>query len=299
MLMASAAVLVASQAMAQDLTGAFSVPGKGQIMSETTAGMTRTKTSIKVPGFGSLSMAKDGRYVSETLEYGITDNFSINAGIINHFDTDVRSDVLTHVESMIGEIKEPSLNNDHNFAYELGAKYNMRFDDVLFQISGEYNTYDPKSFYGHRGNDMRWDKNLGLDLKAGLDLGDGITPYIVYHIDSDIDTAHRELTQSVSAGIHKYTGKWALDGAIRYEWTKNHADVWEGDGWRFKYNKKNTTETWLDVAGDYYLKDNVALGLYGSYLIDAHDRAYNDEFVGAKEHTNSDYEIGLRVKVLF
>jgi hypothetical protein len=296
MLLASAAVMFASQAMAQDLTGAFSVPGKGQIMSETTAGLTRTKTNIKEKGYGSLSMIQDGRYMEETLEYGITDNFSINGSIANAFDVDTQSDVLMHIWG-----EDYNFNNDHNFMYTLGAKYNMRFDDVLFQVAGEYETWQPTTWFGHKtGITNKWQKNLGIELKAGLDLGNGLTPYIVYHIDSDIDTAHRELLQSVSVGVHKYAGKWALDGAIRYEWTKNHVDAIEGHGWKFKYNKKNTTETWLDVAGDYYLKDNIALGLYGSYLIDARDRAYNTfGEADAKERTLFDYEVGLRVKVLF
>ena len=297
LLMASAAVLFSTQAMAQDLTGAFSVPGKGQITSDTTIGMTRTKTSKHTPGWGSVSMARDGLYAGETLEYGITDNLSINGTIMNAFDRDITNDVYTHYA--IGWDADKTYNNDHNFTYALGAKYNMRFNDVLFQIAPSYTTWDPKSWFGHRYNDARWQKNIGVDLKAGLDLGNGLTPYIVYHIDSDIDTAHRELDQFVKVGVHKYAGKWALDGAIRYEWTKNHEDSYDWWGTVFKYNEKNTTETWFDAEADYYLKDNMALGLYGSYLIDAHDRAYYGIASGAKEHVNSDYEIGVRFKVLF
>ncbi len=165
LLMASAAVLFSTQAMAQDLTGAFSVPGKGQIMSETTLGMTRTKTKWSAQYWDDETYVDDGRYISETLEYGITDNLSINAGIINHFDVDKKYDYWWE--------EKYSYNNDHNFAYNLGLKYNMHFDDLLFQIAPSYSTYDPKSFYGHRGNDSRWQKNLGVDLKAGLDLGNG------------------------------------------------------------------------------------------------------------------------------
>jgi len=260
LLMASAAVLFASQAMAQDLTGAFSVPGKGQIMSDTSIAAQREKSKLN-----GRKSAEDALLAREVIEYGLCDKLSINAGIVNNFD------------------REGDYNNDHNFEYALGAKYNTRFDDVLFQVAVNYETYDPKSFYGHRATDARWDKNIGLDLKAGLDLGNGVTPYAIYHIDSDIDTAHRELDQSISAGIHKYTGKWAFDGAVRYEWTKNT----EG--------KKNLTATWFDAAVDYYLKDNVALGLYGNYLVDAHDMKY----AGNKYHTNSAHEVGLRVKVLF
>ena len=272
LLMASAAVLFSTQAMAQDLTGAFSVPGKGQIMSDTSFAIGREKTEYK----GWRDFANDSAIATEILEYGITDNLSINGSIANRFDV------------------EKNFNNSHNFAYTLGAKYNMHFDDLLFQIAPTYSTYQPTTWYGHKsGITNKWQKNLGVDLKAGLDLGNGLTPYIVYHIDSDIDTAHRELDQFVKVGVHKYAGKWALDGAIRYEWTKNHNDSYAG----FAYNKKNTTETWLDAAGDYYIKENIALGLYGSYLIDAHDRTYRMGI--GEQHTNFDYEIGLRVKVLF
>jgi len=273
MLMASAAVLFASQAMAEDLTGAFSVPGKGQILSETTLGLTRTKTSWKVAGLGTVgSVINDSVFATETLEYGLSDKLSVNAGIINEFDV------------------EGNYNNSHNFAYNLGAKYNTRYDDVLFQVGVRYNTWNPKSFNGHHNNDVRWQKSLGTDIKLGLDLGNGVTPYLVYSFDSDIDVKHRGIDQSVSLGVHKYAGKWALDGAVRYEWESN-ADNGEGSG----RAKKNSTETWFDVAGDYYLRDNVALGLYGNYLVDAHDKSYGAD----KEHTNFDYEVGLRVKVLF
>lgn len=290
LLMASAAVLFSTQAMAQDLTGAFSVPGKGQIMSDTAISMTRTKISRHFSGQNVFSLVNDGLYAAESLEYGITDNFSVNAGIVNAFDRDNTNDMNHYLWD-----GEQTYNNDHNFAYELGAKYNMRFGDILLQIAPNYTTYDPKSWYGHKYNDARWQKNIGVDLKAGLDLGNGITPYIVYSIDSDIDTAHRELNQSVSLGVHKYTGKWALDGAIRFDFSKNHDEnYWE----IITYNKKNTTETWFDGQVDYYLKDNVALGLYGSYLIDAHDRR-NDWDPEVKDRKNSSYEIGLHVKVLF
>lgn len=297
--MASAAVLFASQAMAQDLTGAFSVPGKGQIMSETTLGMTRTKMKYSNPlGIGSMSYIRDGAYATENLEYGLTDNWSVNAGISNAFDVDS--------ENLLYGIEGITYNNSHNFAYNLGAKYNTRFDDVLFQVAASYNTWNPKTWYGKHSwvSDFvyngRWQKNLGLDLKAGLDLGNGITPYAVYHIDSDIDVAHRALTQSVSLGVHKYAGKWALDGALRYEWTKGYNDILNMEAGFEGIKKKNTTETWLDVAADYYLKDNVALGLYGSYLIDSHDRTYREpQGESFTEHKNFDYELGLRVKVLF
>ena len=268
MLLASAAVLFANQAMAQDITGTFAVPGAGQFTSDTSIGMTRAKTKWTAPG-GSMTEAEDGAYISEVVEYGLTDQFSVNAGIANEFD------------------KEGGYNNDHNFLYNVGAKYNTRKDDVLLQAAASYTTLNPHDYYGHHsGVGNKWKKILGLDLKAGLDLGNGITPYIVYSIDSVIDDNHRPLEQSVSAGIHKYTGQWALDGAVRYEWTSNDKDNWA---------RKNSTEWWLDASADYYLKDNVVIGAYGSYLLDSKDKKLG----GFKEHESTTYELGLHVKFLF
>ena len=297
-LLTGAALLISSQAMAaQDITGAFAVPGKGQFTSDTRIGMTRANVKWTA-GNESVSAANDGLYAEEQIEYGITDKFSVNAGIANAFDKD--AGYSTFWGAAFGE-KDKSYNNDHNFAYNVGAKYNTSYEDALFQAAVSYTTWNPHSFYGHHsgtGND--WQKNLGLDLKAGLDLGNGITPYIVYHIDSDIDVAHRELNQSVSVGVHKYTGKWALDGALRYEWTKNHADFWYNDVDGEEYFG-NTTETWLDASADYYLKDNVVLGVYGSYLIDSHDRSLKVDGINVpvKNHQSTTYELGLHVKVLF
>ena len=226
LLLTGVAVLISYQAMAaQDITGAFAVPGKGQISSDTRIGMTRANTKLKIIDEGSFSYAADGLYIEEEIEYGITDQFSVNAGIANVFDKD-RPDLWSNMRHLGGDTNT-TYNNDHNFMYNVGAKYNTSYEDALFQVAVDYTTWNPHDFYGHHsgtGND--WQKNLGLDLKAGLDLGNGLTPYIVYHIDGDIDVAHRELTQSVSVGVHKYTGKWALDGAIRYEWTKGSEIVW-------------------------------------------------------------------------
>lgn len=260
-LMASAAMLFASQAVAEDLTGAFSVPGEGQFTSDTSIKMSREKTGWR----GDRYFAADSLAAQETIEYGITDKFSVNASIINNFD------------------KEGLYNNDHNFEYHVGAKYNTRCDNNLFQVAATYKTADPKDYYG-KHTPERWAKAVDLDLKAGIDMGNGLTPYIVYSVESEIDTSSRSLSQSVSAGIHKYTGEWALDGAVRYSWDKNNKDP------------KNGTEIWFDAEADYYVKDNAAIGIYGSYLINAHDMK---DAAGNVLRVKDGHEIGIRFKVLF
>lgn len=248
MLLATAAVFASTQAMAADITGAFAVPGEGQFLSDTSLGYNRAKAKHH-GGVGEQT------YAAETLEYGLTDAVSVNATIANLFDT------------------QGGYNNDHNWAYALGAKYNTNFDKVLFQVAGTYATADSNDFYGHRaGND--WAKYVSAEVKLGYDMGDGLTPYATYYFGSNIDEGHRDIDQSVALGVHKYYGQYALDAAVRYDFETNHS---------------NTNEWWVDVEADYYLKDNVVLGTYGSYFIDGS---------GSKDIDYA-YEAGVHVKVLF
>ena len=249
-LLAGAAVLFASQAMAADLTGALYTPNKGQLTSDTAVSYSRIKAKHHLG-------AEDAWVASELLEYGITDAFAINAGISNAFDT------------------EGDYNNSHNFAYTLGAKYTTALcDKTTFQVAARYDTWNPKSWYGHH-TDARWQKNVGLDFKLGYDLGNGLGAYGIYGFDSAIDVDDRPFDQHVKVGLHKYTGTWALDGAVRYE---------------FNTEGKNTHEWWADAEADYYVAENVALGVYGSYFLD-----------GSKDVDDIDraYEAGLHVKVAF
>lgn len=148
MLLATAAALFSSQAMAADLTNPFFTPGQGQITSDTNVGYYR----IKAKHDGGVA---EGYYAAETLEYGITDKFSINGTIANMFDT------------------QGAYNNDHNFAYQIGAKYNTNCDKVLFQVAANYMTFEPQSFYGNEASN-KWYKRLDGEVKLGYDLGNGL-----------------------------------------------------------------------------------------------------------------------------
>ena len=181
MLLATAAVLFGTQAMAADLTNPFFTPNKGQITSDTNVGYYRFKATHDMG-------VEEGYYAAETMEYGITDKFSINGTIVNMFDT------------------QGEYNNDHNFAYNIGVKYNTNCDKVLLQVAANYSTYEPQSWYG-RGASNTWEKRLDGEIKLGYDMGNGLTPYASYALGSDIDTGDRDLDQSFKVGVHKYFGK--------------------------------------------------------------------------------------------
>lgn len=252
-LLASAAVMFAGSAMAADLTNPFYLPGKGQVTSDTRIEYNRDKTT---------GGNWDGLRAAEEITYGVNDNLAVFGAISNEFDS------------------EGMYNNDHNFGYELGASYNIKSDKILAQVSASYSTLNPKDFYGKHnaklfndGND-RWEKYLSGELKLGYDMGDGLTPYAAYGLDGKIDAADRGLEQYALLGIHKYAGNWAVDGAVRYDF--------ETDG-------KNTNEWWLQAEADYYVKENIALGVYGDYFLAG----------TGSDDIDYDYTAGIRAKVQF
>ena len=249
-LLASAAVLFAGSAVAADLTNPFYLPGKGQMTSDTKIEYFREKD-----GNGHY----DNYFASEELAYGLTDNLAIVGTLGNYFD------------------HEGDFNNSHNFNYEIGAKYNMEHGRIKAQVAASYYTYDPQSWFGQSdagdledGENDRWQKYINGEIKLGADMCDGLMPYASYKFSGQIDSADREFNQSAFVGVHKYAGKWAADGGIRYDF--------ETDG-------KNVNGVFAEAGADYYPMDKLAVGAYGDY--------------GIGGEGTDDYTVGLRAKVLF
>lgn len=161
-----------------------------------------------------------GNYLQEDIEYGINNNWSINGSVTNVFDT------------------EGIYNNSHNFVYSLGTTYNTTVDNIILHASAAYTTLNPKDFFGHH-TPKRWEKVLSGELGVGYDMGNGLTPYAIYGIEGNVDTADRYLEQSVLAGVHKYSGDYAFDVAARYDYNT--------DG-------RNTNQWWGLASADYYLR---------------------------------------------
>ena len=242
-LLASAAVLFAGSAVAADLTNPFYLPGKGQMTSDTKIEYFREKD-----GNGHY----DNYFASEELAYGLTDNLAIVGTLGNYFD------------------HEGEYNNSHNFDYEIGAKYNMEHGRIKAQVAASYYTFDPKSWEGHHDTDARWQKYINGEVKLGADMCDGLMPYASYKFSGQIDEADREFYQSAFLGVHKYAGKWAADGGIRYDF--------ETDG-------RNENGVYAEAGADYYPMDKLAVGAFGDY--------------GIGGEGTDDYTVGLRAKVLF
>lgn len=255
MLLASAAVMFAGSAMAADLTNPFYTPNEGAFTSDTAVAHNRVSYKHGVA-------ADKQTVLGEKLTYGVTDQLAVWGAVTNYFDTN------------------HEFNNDHNFEYNVGTSYNMREGNVLAQVAGGYYTWNPKDFYGKKdakeanGGYDRWEKYLEGELKLGYDMGDGLVPYVTYKLTGQVDIADRELDQSVKAGVHKYDGDWAVDAGVRYD---------------FNTDGKNSNKWFAEAAVDYYVRDNVALGMFGDYFLAGN----------GSDEIRYDYTAGAHVKVLF
>ncbi|MBP5399704.1 MAG: hypothetical protein J6Y53_04740 [Alphaproteobacteria bacterium] len=258
----AAATLIAGVANAKDFTGSLFLPSKGEILSTTTAGYNRETTKH---GW----WADEDFAAAEELTYGVTDNFAVYGRISNNFD--------------FKRLTNRNYNNEHNFAYALGAKYNHNFGKVLTQIGAEYFTAQEASWYGHKGNSSEWTKAVEVEAQVGYDMGDGLTPYVKATAASIIDDRDRDMEYSVFAGVHKTFAcdKMSADLGVRYEFTTDNGP--------WGYNGHNTNDWYLQGEVNYFVTDNVAVGVFGDYYLD-----------GTKSHwVDYDYTVGVNLRVLF
>lgn len=260
MLLASAAVMFTSSAFAADITNPFFLPTQGKFLSDTKVEFARTKMEGTSEGTGREI------YAREQLAFGITDNLAVFGAIGNTFDYGENND----------------MNNDHNFDYELGVKYNHNFGKVLTQVGVSYWTYDPQSWKGQDEMDdetsERWRKGVNAHVMLGYAMDCGLTPYTSFSVDADIDRDNNEQRYSWFVGAHKKWEKVAVDGGFRYEF----GDEYDGNG------DDHNEDLYLQLAADYFIKDNFTVGVYGDYNLLPEDK-----------DVKYDYTVGLNAKVLF
>ena len=259
MLLTTAAVtMIAGVANAKDFTGSLFLPAKGELLSNTSIDHSRLKDKYVARVFG----VEKALSASETLTYGITDNLSIFGAIANDFEGGKLSN-------------QRWMNNDHNFTYDIGVKYNHNFGKVLTQVGLGYSTYQWQTFVGHKGVSSEWTKEINGEVQVGYDMGNGWVPYAMFTASTEIDTHDRTPFYSAFAGVHKTFDKFALDTGLRYDFVTDGPD-WEQYFWQLEAN--------------YFLTDNVALGIHGDYYLGG------DDTFGK---TKYEYTIGAQLKVLF
>lgn len=251
MLLTSAAVLVTSTAMAKDINNPFFLPETNGILSETSIQYNRAMDKDNI-------LYNEGTYAQEMLTYGITDNFAVYGAFGNHFDTN------------------REFNNDHNFDYAVGMKYNHNFNNILTQVGAEYYTFKAKSWGADTDND--WTKVGSVNAKVGYEFDNGFLPYASVALANVIndnaieDTA--DTLYSARLGAYKAWNSVSTDLALR---------------WDFERNGAEHNEVYAEAAVNYLLSDDMSAGIYGEYLI-------ADSIMGQIDY---DYAVGANFKFLF
>lgn len=275
-LLASAAVLIAGQAMAADITSPFYLPQTGKFLSD---------ASIQYRRFSAdkLIYSGQGWYAKEKISYGVSDNLSVNAAIGNNFDN--------KYATLAGE--NFTYNNSHNFDYTLGAAYNYTAKQFLTQVYTAYNTFKPKSFLGDKYSNA-WNKYVTLGAKIGYSLGnDSFIPYIdfkaVYGLN---DVAYASdayghsspieghWTYSTFVGVHKMWEVVSTDIGVR--WDNVRHDL-------YSRNHSSRNDVYAHGSVNYFISEDMTVGLYGDYLI-------GDTYKG---NINDDYTVGANFKFGF
>ncbi len=255
LLLASAAVLVTAPAFAgEDITAAFYTPAQGKFLSSTTLETSRVKADS-----GNKEAVAKSLIALEDLTYGVTDNFAVFGVIGNNFNVD------------------KDYNNNRNFAYELGVKYNMNYGKVLGQVVLGYQTRDPRSWYGKEGegdeySTNKWEKIINGEVKLGYALDCGLTPYTTFSVSDDVTHSAKDKDYEWFVGAHKMLGNVSLDGGVRYDFNSDNFEQW-----------------YLQAEANYFVKENVTVGVSGEY------------YLGGTYHKDIDYgyELGLNLKVGF
>lgn len=265
LLLASAAVMVAGAASAKDMTdftNPFYLPAEGKVLSDTRLSYSRAHYNS-----GLDEEINEDMEASEEVTVGLGNGFALTGRIGNTFD------------------EEGDFNNDHNFDYAVGVKYNHDFGKVLTQVGASFSAYDPQSFYGQAYGEEeeynnRWNKEMGAYVMVGYDAG-CMTPYTKFAVDGDIDTDNNEQEYTWSLGVHKTWEKASADVSVNYIFSEIEDKKIEGDNKVEEFN--------LNGEVNYFVKENVALGVYGSYYLGGDNR----------KDTDYDYEAGLSARVLF
>jgi len=267
-LLASLPTMLVTNANAQivpDYTNPLYLPEKGGVLSD-----SRIQSERAEWDFGHSIHIDKGVYASEDITIGIGNGVAISGHLGNTFDVDYDGG---------------RYNNDHNFDYGIGLKYNRRFGKLLTQMGVDYSAYDPQDYYGQSYGDYdenyngRWEKYIGAYILFGYDAC-CTTPYASFAVNGNIDTDNNEQIYTWSAGIHKKWRKASIDFSVNYYFNKT-LDYDGGD--------HNNEAVFFDADGNYFITDKFSIGVYGSYYLGG----------TGKRDVEYDYILGISAKVLF
>ena len=242
------ALLASSSAFAMDVSNPFYVPMKGDFLSDTNVDYVNLE-------HGNVESA----VLSETLSYGVTRNFSVNATVEDTW--------LFDIPGVTGH------DRYDNPAWGVGMKYNLVDcckTNWKVQLGADY----------EQGGVDHHDKEFSGYVKTGYQLG-SLLPYVtltgykpVGKYESDPGLAVR------MAADLAFSKKVNLDFGATYDWA-GAKESWKNG------STKHESEWSLDTTLYYVFSDCMAVGLKGSYVLDA------------KPYNYDAYSVGVNFKVAF
>ena len=236
------ALLASSSAFAMDVSNPFYVPMKGDFLSE-------TETIYNNVEHGDLEYMD----FAETLSYGVTRNFSVNASIADTW--------LFDVPGITGH------DRYDNPAWSIGLKYNLVDcckTNWKVQLGADY----------EQGGVDHHDKEFSGYAKVGYQLGN-ILPYVTLTGYKPVGQYETDPGLNVRVAVNTaFSKKVNLDLGASYDWTGAKY------GWRNGASKHESSWV-LDAGLNYVFSDCMSVGLTGSYVLDEKPDNYDGYTVGA------------------
>ena len=219
------ALLASSSAFAMDVSNPFYVPMKGDFLSE---------TAISYENFEHGD--DENLILSETLSYGITRNFSVNATIADEWLLD-----------------EPGVHGHDRYdnpAWGVGMKYNLVDcckTNWKVQLGANYD----------QGGVDHHDKGISGYAKAGYQMN-RFLPYLTVTVDKPIGRYESNPAILTRAALNTVLSqKTNLDLGIEYGWDNSTSKV----------PGKHVSAWTADAALNYVFSDCMSAGLSGKYLM--------------------------------
>ena len=252
---------LATSAMAVESTNPFYVPTEGGILSTTFYDYsTRTyKDDLRLKTYAHTA--------TQTLEYGLSNAWSLGATVSNAWAKGTLSDYVNSVTD----------NKDRNINFEITSKYNLVSDGALkVQSLLAYGQEEDHNYYGLIDRIGAY-KYAKVGAKVGYKLGYW-TPYLAGTVEVPVFQSQdddNELKYTGTAGLYSYCPKMkvSMDHQLSVDYDE--------------YDETRLYTYGLEAA--YHFTKNVALSAYGKYIIDGEEHK-------ADIHGN---QIGLRLRLGF
>lgn len=244
----------AGTAAAADITNPFFLPEGGHLSSVTSAEFSEDTSKGSV--WNDRAYTKTA---TEELAFGIVNNLALIGSL--------EKDWTKYKDRTFGA----TWKDKNDLDWTAGLAWNILHCNTKLQVSSVYGQDDP----GVKGTYKYFDTTvkLGYQFKTWL-------PYAVFGVHTPVAQTHEDRTNrwAYAGKVGVYQGKcgvWALDTGLAVNFDRQD------------HSRYLTAE----AEASYYLTKNMTVGVYGSYLLDAKEKAGSGDTYGKS--------VGARLRLYF